>query len=291
MELTQIKYFLAVAKNLNFTSAAEACAVSQPALSKAIQKLESTLGADLFDRSSQQIKLTEFGRTMLIHFERIDDSRRMARDAAKSATTASTTHIDVGIMCTIGPDRFSRFFDTFRTKYPNIEITLHDVVGARLPEILLSGALSCVFCARTAEHDARFQAVDLFNEQMAVAFAPDHKFASYDSVTLSQIANEPYLDRLHCEFRDDFLKFTKASGLTLNVVLRSEREDWILELVGCGMGVSVMPISMIDPNKMNYRPISDMKKLRQLELVLSNDEAIASELAHFRDEAQNFDWG
>ena len=291
MELTQIRYFLAVAEKLNFTSAAQACAVSQPALSKAIQKLENTLGADLFDRSAQQIKLTEFGRTMLVHFERIDESQRRAREAAKSATTSNVAHIDVGVMCTIGPDRFGGFFDSFRLKHPNIEITLHDVAGGHLPELLLSGVLNCIFCARAKAHDIRFQAVNLFTEQMVVAFSPDHKFTDYESVTLSQIAKEPYLDRLHCEFRDDFLKFTKASGLTLNVALRSEREDWIIELVRCGMGVSVMPISMVDPNKMNYHPISDMTETRQLELVLPNDDPMAPELAAIRKEAQNFDWG
>ena len=290
MELTQIRYFLAVAESLNFTSAAKACAVSQPALSKAIRKLENTLGADLFDRGSQQVSLTEFGRTMLVHFERIEDSRRKAREAAKNATSTNILQLHVGIMCTIGPERFGQFLESFHARNPNIQVILHDVVGAHIPELLLSGVLNCGFCARAKDHDQRFNAVQLFSERMAVAFAPNHRFADLETVSLTEIAKEPYLDRLHCEFRDDFLKFTKASGLTLDVTLRSEREDWILELVKCGMGVSVIPSSIIQASGVNFRLISDMEKLRQIELVTVADLGSSSALTSFHDAANDFNW-
>ena len=290
MELTQIRYFLAVAESLNFTNAANACAVSQPALSKAIRKLEDTLGADLFDRSSQQVSLTEFGRTMLVHFERIEDSRRKARDAAKHATGTNISQLHVGIMCTIGPERFCRFLKSFHASNPNVEVILHDVIGAHIPELLLSGVLNCVFCARAENHDQRFKAVQLFSERMAVAFASNHRFADLETVPLFEIAKEPYLDRLHCEFRDDFLNYTKASGLTLNVTLRSEREDWILKLVKCGMGISVIPSSTIQASDINYRLISDMEKLRQVELVAAEDLETSTALIGFHKAAAEFEW-
>lgn len=291
MELTQIKYFLAVADSLNFTKAAKICAVSQPALSKAIRKLEDTLGAELFDRSSQHVELTDFGRTMRIHLERVEDSRRKARDAARVAAGAALQRLDVGVMCTIGPHRFGRFLEAFRASHDNIEVTLHDVVAGRIPDLLLSGGLNCVFCARTVEHDQRFLAVDLFSESLAVAFADDHRFGEFDSVPLSEIANEPYLDRLHCEFRDDFLSLTKASGLILDVVLRSEREDWILELIQNGMGVSVMPTSSVGLNSLAHRPIRDLDDTRKLELVMTENAAGTPALSAFRKAAEEFDWG
>ena len=113
MEFNQIKYFLAVAKTLNFTNAATACSISQPALSKAIRKLEANLGADLFHRDSQKVELTEFGRTMRIHFERVEDNLRKARAAANAAVGTPIENLNVGVMCTIGPHRFSRFLQAF----------------------------------------------------------------------------------------------------------------------------------------------------------------------------------
>jgi DNA-binding transcriptional LysR family regulator len=290
MELSQIRYFLAAAEALNFTHAAETCAVSQPALSKSIRKLEDTLGAELFDRNSQNVRLTEFGRTMRVHLERIDDSRRKARDAAKIAANTDIERLDVGVMCTIGPLRFSRFLEAFRARHPHIEVTLHDVVASTIPQLLLSGGLNCVLCARGAHLDRRFQAVELFTENLAVAFAEGHRFAGFEEVPLDEIAKEPYLDRLHCEFRDDFLERTKASGLTLNVVLRSEREDWIVELVQNGLGVSVMPASSVDTDRLMYRPVGELADARMLELVLTNNAETAPAVSAFRNAALEFDW-
>lgn len=290
MELSQIRYFLAVAETLNFSAAAKTCAVSQPALSKAISKLEDSLGARLFDRNTQQVQLTEFGRTMRIHFERIEENRRKALDAAKVASVSGMEKLDVGVMCTIGPHRFSTFLKAFCTNHPYIEIILHDVTAGAISELLLSGSLDCVFCARAAQHDQRFQVVSLFEENMVVAFADNHHFNQRGKVTLSDVALNSYLDRLHCEFRDDFLALTKASGITLDVKFRSQREDWILALVESGAGVSVMPQSSALLNNVAYRNISDLAAIRKLELVMTESATVSPALKAFHDAAQDFDW-
>lgn len=290
MKFNQIRYFLAVADSLNFTSAADACAVSQPALSKAIRNLEATLGADLFDRDAQRVELTEFGRTMRVHFERIEDNRRKALDVAKFAAKASIEPLNVGVMCTIGPRHFDRFFEALRGTHRHIAVTLHDVTSAVIPELLLSGSLDCVICARAEKHDQRFQAIDLFEETMVVAFASGHRFSEFETVPLAEIAKEPYLDRLHCEFRDDFMNFTKGSGLALDVAVRSEREDWILELINRGLGVSVMPANSVILSTIDQRPIRDPIKLRSLELVMTVNATVSPALTAFRDAAVAFDW-
>jgi LysR family hydrogen peroxide-inducible transcriptional activator len=290
MEFNQIKYFLAVAETLNFTRAAKTCAVSQPALSKAIQKLEADLGSDLFDRDLQKVSLTDFGRTMRIHFERIEDNLRKARSAADAAADATIKNLNVGVMCTIGPHRFSRFLKSFCANHPAIDVTLHDVVEKVIPELLLSGKLDCVICARAANNDRRFQVVRLFEENMVVAFSDGHHFDNLATVTLAEIAKETYLDRLHCEFRDDFLDFTKSKGLELNLALSSEREDWILELIHHGLGVSVLPASSAALNTLAHRPISDLTDMRKLELVMTNNVTVTPMLSAFRDAAKNFNW-
>lgn len=290
MELTQIRYFLAVAESLNFTSAADTCAVSQPALSKAIRKLEDSLGGELFDRSSRQVALTDFGRTMRVHFERIDDNRRKARDAARVASKVRVERLDVGVMCTIGPNRFIPFLESFRACHPHVEVVLHDVVGSRISDLLLSNGFDCALCGRSLTHDQRFQAVELFSENLAVAFAKGHRFEELEAVPLEEIAREPYLDRLHCEFRDDFLSFTKASGLALNVAVRSEREDWILKAIERNMGVSVMAASSVLSDFVSHRPVSNLSGLRKLELVFTANAASSAALTVFLDAAKEFDW-
>ncbi len=290
MEFNQIRYFLAVAETLNFTRAAETCAVSQPALSKAIRKLEDTLGADLLDRDSQGVALTDFGRTMLVHFEHIESVRRKARDAAKLATKTTVERLNVGVMCTIGPHRFNQFLKDFYLGHPLIELTLHDVPSSAIPDLLLSGGLDCVFCARDDKEDSRFQVVNLFEEKLVVAFAENHRFNDFEDVSLAEVSKEVYLDRLHCEFRVDFFNITRARGLDLKVALRSEREDWILELIHSGLGVSIIPESSVIMDTLTYRPVSDLKNLRKLELMTASNVMVSPVLVAFMDAAREFDW-
>ena len=290
MDFTQIKYFLAVARTLNFTKAAESCAVSQPALSKAIRKLEGNLGSNLFERNSHLVTLTEFGRTMRIHFEKIEDNLRKARSTANIAASSIDKKINIGVMCTIGPLKFSQFLQAFCTENPDTEVTLHDITATAIPELLLSGSLDCIFCASTEKLDQRFQIINLLEEQMVVAFSDNHRFNNFESVSLANIAKETYLDRLHCEFRDDFLNYTKARGLALNVAISSEREDWILELITCGLGVSVLPQSSAVLHSVTHRPISDLTELRSLKMVMIESSDLAPALSAFRDDALAFDW-
>ena len=86
MELYQIRYFLAVAETLNFTRASERAFVSQPALTKAIQRLEETIGGRLFDRTKSSVQLTELGRAMLPNFRQIFDTAQATREQARRLT-------------------------------------------------------------------------------------------------------------------------------------------------------------------------------------------------------------
>jgi DNA-binding transcriptional LysR family regulator len=243
MEFNQVRYFLAVAEHLNFTNAANDCAVSQPALSKAIQKLEATLGAELFVRNTSDVELTEFGQMMRVHFERIEESRRIAKHAAKSAISSGAENLDIGIMCTINPNRFTNFLKGFTEQHPDIGFVLHDVTAPMIPELLLAGELQCVICARAQVLDHRFTGSTLYSEDMGISFPKGHDFENASEVTLYDIAKEKYIDRLHCEFRSEFLELTKASGLELDVIVNSEREDWIKALIADGIGVSILPQS------------------------------------------------
>lgn len=288
MEFNQIRYFLAVAEHLNFTNAATACSVSQPALSKAIQKLEDNLGGDLFDRTTSEVELTEFGRLMCIHFERIEESRRIARQAAKTAIESHTETLEIGIMCTINPARFTKFLKGFTERYPNIGFTLHDVTAPMISELLLKGKLHCVFCARAQALDHRFIGTTLYTENMGIGFPCGHRFENMPEVSLFEIAKEKYLDRLHCEFRADFLELTKASGLALDVIVNSEREDWINALISDGAGVSILPES--NAKTINYRNIPEFKVKREIELVIANSAISIPLVANLSNYASVFDW-
>ncbi len=101
MEMHEIKYFLAACRTLNFHRAAELSHVSQPALTRAVQKLEAELGGHLFHRERSQIRLTDFGRLMRSHLEQVLRQRDTAKVAAQSFLKLEAAPLTLGVMCTI----------------------------------------------------------------------------------------------------------------------------------------------------------------------------------------------
>src|ERR1051325_4423890 len=120
MEMQQVRYFLALAKTLNFTRAAEAANVSQPALTRAIQQLEHELGGPLFHRERANTHLSELGKMMLPYLEQIHTQTEAAKAQAKAVKTLENITLKIGVMCTIGPAMIAELIVKFRTAYPNV---------------------------------------------------------------------------------------------------------------------------------------------------------------------------
>ena len=106
MEMSQIKYVLASAETLNFTKAAVNCNVSQPALTKAIKTLEAQLGAPLFHREGKRILLSDFGRSMLPHFQQIITETEAAKTLTENTKLLNEVPVRVGILSTVGHRAF-----------------------------------------------------------------------------------------------------------------------------------------------------------------------------------------
>src|SRR5918997_62949 len=136
MDFHEIRYFLAVSRTLNFTKAAELCNVTQPALTRAIQKMEGELGGLLFSRERSHTHLTELGRLMQPHLEEVTARTVAARETASRFLRLESAHLRLGAMCTVGPMRFVGFLNRFRTDRPGIELTLTEAVPSRLSEAL-----------------------------------------------------------------------------------------------------------------------------------------------------------
>src|SRR5262249_46819161 len=100
MQVNEIRYFLATARERNFTRAAAACGVSQPSLTRAIQKLEAELGGALFQRLTRQVELTQLGREVLAQFEGIEEKLATVRDLASQHAQSQTSSLRLGVMCT-----------------------------------------------------------------------------------------------------------------------------------------------------------------------------------------------
>lgn len=117
MESHEIRYFLALSGTLNFTKAAELCNVSQPALTRAIQKMEGELGGLLFSRERSNTHLTELGRMLKPHLEEVMAGAQAARETANRFLRLEGAPLSLGVMCSIGPLRFVSFLTVPRAAF------------------------------------------------------------------------------------------------------------------------------------------------------------------------------
>ena len=290
MEFHQIRYFLAACDHMNFTRAAEACSVSQPALSVAIQKLEGELGGPLFARGRGQFSLTELGQQMRTHLAKVVETHEAARSAAADLVAGDMECIDLGIMCTVGPRLLGQALIAWRREMPSVEIILHDVWEQRASDLLLSGAVDCVLMAPQKPLSERFHSTRLFTEPFELVVANDHALAGRQDIRVMDVADYPYLDRLRCEFRGTVFDYTAEHGIEMNVAVRSEREDWIQQLVAQRMGVTMLPRNSVVVGGLVNRAITDLDLSRSVDIVLVHGRPVRDIVTRFVEFLAAFDW-
>jgi LysR family hydrogen peroxide-inducible transcriptional activator len=290
MELHEIRYFLALSKTLNFTKAAEMCNVSQPALTRAIQKMEDELGGLLFSRERGNTHLTELGRMLEPHLTEVLTRTQAAKETAQRFLRLDSAHLKLGVMCTIGPVRFVSFLSRFRADNPGIEITLTEAVPDRLCDLLLKGELDVALVARPDGFAAPLQPQPLYLERFVIACSAGHPFAQRNAVSVADLDGQPYLQRINCEFRDFLRDTCHANGSYLVGAFRSEREDWILTMVAAGMGICFLPeFSNTIPGVIS-RPVIEPSVEREVCLVTVAGRRWSSPVAAFVRAVRQYKW-
>jgi LysR family hydrogen peroxide-inducible transcriptional activator len=257
VELHEIRYFLAVNKTRNFTKAAELCNVTQPALTRAIQKMEEEIGGLLFSRERGNIHLTDLGRLLEPQFAGMIEHANTAKAAARRFLRLEGAQLTLGVMCTIGPLRFAGFLNQFRTAHPGIELTLIESIPARLAEMLLQGEVDVALMALPGGFADPLRTIPLYEERFMIACAHSHRFAARNGIQLADMQGEIYLQRINCEYRDTIAEQLQQLNVDILRSYRSEREDWIQVMVAGGMGVCFLPeFSALLPGLLT-RPVVD----------------------------------
>jgi DNA-binding transcriptional LysR family regulator len=267
VELYQIRYFLALCDTLNFMRAAERCHVSQPSLTRAVQKLERELGGLLIRRERRRTHLTELGQLVrpvlgevLAHGERAKAVAARHRHGAKNT-------LKLGVLTSIGPLRFASLLAEFSRQNPGIELKLVDAALPALFELLFGGALDAAVVAYVERTDKALRYVQLYMEQLVCAMPPGHPFERMEAVRLRDLKGQEFLVRSNCENGETLVDSCRQQGFELRVTYRSDREDWVQAMVAAGCGITIMPeFTPISPGLV-LRPLVDPALYRELSLV------------------------
>src|SRR6266705_3198133 len=179
MEMHQVRYFLSVAQELNFSRAAEKCNVSQPSLSRAIQQLEGELGGYLFHRERHLTHLTDLGEMVRPQLETVYEAAVKAKRLSQDISEQKRVPLKLGIMSTISPDEIVDLIAALKERHDGLELRLCDANAKDLRDRLLAGALEVVIYALPGEElDERTHVMPLFTEQMVIAVHRGHRLAN-----------------------------------------------------------------------------------------------------------------
>ena len=290
MEISQIKYFLNLAETLNFTAAARLSGVSQPSLTKAIQRLEEELGAQLIYRDGKDSRLTPLGKELQVEFQRIMGLLGNVRMLAQNSIVGHQRLITIGVQSTISPGAFSNFFNYVLQQFGSVIVNIEPMQPGENEYEVLSGRYDfCILTTQPMEH-VKLEPLILFQEPLMLAMSPNNPLAQKSYVTQTEMSEEPYLDRLHCEFRSQLIDYFMDRNIVMRPRIQSEREDWIQQLVAQGVGVTIVPARSKTVSHVVMKPVEGLDIAREITLVAVSGSGRPKEVSQMIQLAKSFNW-
>jgi DNA-binding transcriptional LysR family regulator len=268
MEMHQVRYFLALCEELNFTRAAERCHVAQPSLTRAIKALEEEMGGALFHRERANTHLSELGRTLQPYLEQVYSRAEQAKREAQEFVRLQRTPLRLGLMCTIAPTLLLDLVAAVRMRHPGIELQILDEAAPALQERLIGGGIDvAVYALPSLSNDERLHHMPLYREQFQIVIEPGHRLAMLDAIRVKDLDGEHYLARINCEMGPAADAIFDAQGVGGPTVYQSERDDWILAMAAAGLGYAFMPALSVEHPGVVSRVLVDPEIWREVALV------------------------
>lgn len=288
MEMSQVRYFLAVADELNFTKAADKCHVAQPSLTRAIKLLEAELGGPLFHRERANTHLSELGRMVQPHLKQVYDESQAAKRLAQELAKPKTVSLKVGVMCTIAPTHLTELIGSIQTRYPAVELELTDSNAVELQQSLIEGDIEVAIYALPGDANERLHVLPLYREQMMIVLSAKHRLAGKNAVIPQDLNGEKYINRINCEFNGYVMP--QLDNVEFKTVFRSERDDWILAMIAANAGFGFMAESSVNYPGVVARPVIEPEFWRDVNLVTVRGRPHSPAVGALVREAMRIKW-
>src|ERR1700730_5554317 len=188
MELHQVRYFIALSNTSNFTRAAQACNVTQSALTRAIQRLEEELGGPLVQRERHLTQLSELGRLMLPLLEQSLAMAEAAKQRAYKFKKGEEATLRLGLPSTIFAGTATPILAEVVRRLPALEVGISAKAQHRIIEKMLEGELDVAFLVDDGELPDRLKTWPLYKECFQIVLAADHPLAKFETVSVKALA-------------------------------------------------------------------------------------------------------
>lgn len=245
MEMHQIRYFLAVARTLNFTQAADECHVAQPSLSRAIKKLEDELGGELFRRERALTHLTELGRIMLPLLTQAYETATSAKTLATSYRKGGLAPLRIALSLGVDLRLFTRHLSALLEAMPGLELIFFRGAPVDVGEKLRNGDYEIAIAGPFDEAWDRFRSWVLYRSGMSLFMNRSHRLANQPSLELHHLVGERLLIRPYCEAGEQINRLLSDSGVQQTAADKVASDQDIAAMLEANLGVTLMPSSTI----------------------------------------------
>src|SRR5262245_15108702 len=266
MEMHQVRYFLAVARTLNFTRAAEQCNVSQPALTRAIRQLEEELAGPLIRREGKLSHLTDLGQRMLPLMQQCLESALAAKSLATTLSKGArqalslvlSQGLDLGLIA--APLR-----ETCRA-FPGLELDIARADAADINARLQKGKAQFAIAGPLPKSWDRLEAWPLFAERFVLVVNTQHALAKKKRAGVRELATEPFLVNTACESAEALTVALAAHGIDTGQAHKVATLSDLLALLSANLGVALVPRSTYLPHGLVAVPTPDLDVSRSVAL-------------------------
>ncbi len=238
MELTQVRYFLALSRTLNFSRAADECNVTQPAFSRAIQRLEEELGGALIFRERSLTRLTEMGREMQPHFETMVEAAETAHALAAARRQGAPRFLRIGLGPGIPASPITGAVAEVLRVLPGTEIHFTEAPSGTLVDNMLADGLDCALLPDEAPLPERLSRWPIFTDSAMLICQETHSLARRNQCALADLEGETLLLGDDCgNFGEKLAQLTEAP---LHTQRMRANPAQMQELVRAGLGLALL---------------------------------------------------
>lgn len=242
MELQQLEYFRVVARTQHVTQAAEELGITQPALSRAMARLERDLGVAVFDHRGRSVKLNRYGQAFVRHIERalgaIEEGRRELSDLADRDAGV----IAFGFAHALGTRVVPDLIAGFRVQHPRARFQLLQNASHIILDELEAGDVDLALVSPVPPAGDRIESLELASEELYLVVPHDHRLAKRASVRLAELRDETFVClREGYGLRTLTDHFCAQAGFTPKIAFEGEEIATLRGLVTVGLGIAIIP--------------------------------------------------
>src|SRR5438128_10277896 len=275
MDLRQLRYFVAVAEERSFTSAARRLNLSQPPLSQQIQALEASLGTRLFYRTSRRVELTPAGAALLARAWAIQQQIKSAEEEVRSVGAGLVGTLDIGATGSVLRGRLADLLAAYRREAPSVRMTVHEQAPSLQIAALIEGTTN-ISLNRSIPTEHELMSELAWKEEVVVAMPDKHPLAQRRRIALADLAAEDHivLDPDTSPFARYLQKCCIDAGFLPRASQQVVDAQSVPSLIAAGFGVSLVPqsIERFTTEEIAFRPIRPAPPSADVYLAYRKDE-------------------